>query len=218
MPRRSSVVVDGLSLVGDALDDIDSQIAAVAARMALGNGTPSPSDVRDAAEEIFRGAVESLRMALDAIGQEPTVGLTTTLLAHLSGVQRSAGLMIRAGLRNGIDPEQIRADLADSLRGNDVDTAKYGLSRADMTGLRTVKSDTVRLVADQGFDAVHRAELERIQAKGQAMADWVVSARHKIEDECDDIARKGPYHVDRWPMRPHPFCGCMPREIKTATV
>lgn len=214
MPRRSSIVVDGLDLVGVALDDIDQQIADVAARMALGRGVPSPSDVRDAAEEIFRGSVESLRMALDAIDQEPTVGLITTLTAHLSGVQRSAGLLIRAGIRNNIDPEEIRADLADSLRGNDIDLTKYGLSRADLTGLRTVKSDTVRLVADQGFDAVHRAELERIQSKGQTKANWVLSKRHKIEDDCDELAQKGPYLIDAWPQRPHPYCGCMPQEIK----
>jgi hypothetical protein len=196
-----------------ALEQLDDLVAEVAARMALGGRMmPTSRDVRDAAEEVVRATVNIIRQSLDVLDVTPSVPLGSTALAHLGGVQLTARRMIDGAIRERIPVADLRADLATLLRGGEVDASRYGLTRSDLTGLRTVKSDMERLVTDQLLDAAHVSEVLRLVAAGEVTADWVRSGTGSPCIECDALAAGSPYRLDEWPERPHPYCQCRPKK------
>lgn len=194
-----------------ALTALDTAAAEISARFALDPGLPTSLDVRLSAEQLVREAVAITGDALDAMGRSPSVALTGTALTHLGGVQRTARSMLDAAAREGIPAADVRADLATLLRGGEVDAVRYGLTRSDLTGLRTVFSDMERLVADQIYDAAHLSEVDRLIDLGDEEADWVRAAGARPCVACDELADGSPYRLDEWPDRPHPWCQCRPK-------
>lgn len=216
MAGKLGAVVDGLSVGRDALAAYDDAVAAVAADVAIGTRMPTVEEIADAAETILRESVASLVDALEKLDLDATVPVTTTALAHLSYVRATVRKMIAGAKANGVSVREIRNDLADLLRGEDVNAAKYGLTRSDLTALRTVRGDGERLLVDQMFEATRTFALDNLKRRGEKMARWVLSGRHKDVDICDDLARGGPYLLSKYPPRPHPYCGCMPGLVADA--
>lgn len=200
-----------------ALEQLDQVAAEIAARMALGGRrAPTSDDVRSAAEELVRESVNIIRQSLDVLDMAPSVALGTVALSHLSGVKQTARRMLDAFEREAVTVTQLRADFAALLRGEDVDARRYGLGRPDLSGLRTVKSDMERLVADQIYDAAHWSEVLRLLKAGESVADWERSPGAKPCAACDELVAASPHPLADWPDRPHPWCQCRPRKRKPA--
>lgn len=216
MAGKLGAVIDGLAVSRDALELFDEAVASVAADVALGSRFPTVEEIADSAETILRESVAAINDALDKLGMDATVPLTVTALDHLAYVRTTARTMIREAQARGVSARQLRNDLAELLRGNDIDAGRYGMTRSDLTPIRTLRFDGERLLTDQLFEATRSFALDNLKRRGEKRARWVLSGRHKEVDVCDDLAKRGPYRLSKFPPRPHPFCGCMPGLVRDA--
>lgn len=137
---------------------------------------------------------------------------------HGADAVKSAQRLIRAANKMNLDPKDVRRDLAALIRGHHIAYPNYDLMRTQLSGLKTIQSDAIRLVVNEGNEAIRQSLLDEMPSEppddaegpGRWLIPWELSATHEGEDECDDLAAGGPYQEDEYPETPHPNCGCMP--------
>ncbi len=134
------------------------------------------------------------------------------LAGHEADALRDATRLIRAGEALGLSEARIRRDLAGLLRGDYLPLVDYGFTDPDMSGLRTLYGDIKRIVVSEANNAMREAGVRALSTQRYRQAQWTLSARHRVPDECDDLASHsgGWYPLDAWPDAPHPYCGCYP--------
>lgn len=135
-----------------------------------------------------------------------------------------AQLMVRAG-GTGTNVADSRAfaraldavDVGDLHRGaGTIDFDAYGLTDNDVSELRKLLYDARRIQVSETNNALREGNAASMRESPiVAAAAWQLSGRHPEPDVCDVLAETdafgyGPgfYPPDRWPLAPHPHCGC----------
>jgi hypothetical protein len=131
-------------------------------------------------------------------------------------VERQSRVFLAAAERSDLTALTVQRDLAQLVQGNDIDYSRYGLTRSDMTALRTTEYRARRVAVTETLDVAREATATALGDGGIAAATWTLSPTHTGQDDCDDLAEAdtdlgtGMYALDAWPDGPHPFCACMP--------
>lgn len=123
-------------------------------------------------------------------------------------VERQSNVLFAAASREEVSLSRLRRDFAALVGGNDIDYARYGLDRTDLTALRTTEYRARRVAATETVTAARDSLLGGLDQAGVTAATWTLSPFHPEEDECDELAGQL-FPLDDWPET-HPFCMCQP--------
>lgn len=149
--------------------------------------------------------------------------------AVTSGVSAGRGTLDLARIMANDDPRLLAAldQLRDGPVGNlreelhagidNVDFKAYGLDDLDVKGLRSLLYDARRIHVSESNNASRESNTAALnESPVVTAATWQRSGRHHIPDACDVLASAnlygygpGMFPPDKWPLAPHPFCGCV---------
>lgn len=98
-----------------------------------------------------------------------------------------------------------------------IDYSRYGLTDHDTAKLRKLLYDARRIQVTETNNALRESNAESMRISPiVSAAHWQLSGAHPEPDVCDMLAETdaygygpGYYPPDKWPVGPHPHCGCM---------
>ena len=100
----------------------------------------------------------------------------------------------------------------------------FGLSgdvKRDVRPAASLDWRVEQTISTQSFAAYRETNAEGLKAAPvQMVAEWLISDRHEVPDECDDLAAAdvgygpGMYPPEEWPDAPHPNCQCGQGDIQ----
>jgi hypothetical protein len=161
--------------------------------------------------------------ALAAIASRAKNAATFQTLARRNMKEAAPDLdrLLQQGIARGVSARQLAKDVEKILSGEFPSLQEYGLRVSDLSGLRTVRSDAMRIARSEINNAAREANRQALhQSPIVLAARWQTSGNHQIEDECDDLANadefgfgKGFWRMDEWPVAPHPNCACYAGDV-----
>lgn len=160
--------------------------------------------------------------ALSAIGSRSRNAATfrTLINRHMQDAAPALDQILTAGVARGVTARKLADDVASLLRGNHPSLREYGLRVDDLSGLRTVESDAMRIALSETNNAMREANAMAMRASPVVKAaQWVLSGNHSQECGCEDIAEEdvgfgpGYYAPEDWPVAPHPNCACYAGDV-----
>ena len=97
-----------------------------------------------------------------------------------------------------------------------IEWGAYGIDETEVSAVRGLLYDARRILVTEGNGAHREANAAAMSESPVVIAaKWQLSGRHFRADACDVLAQTdaygfGPgwYPPDRWPVHPHPHCGC----------
>lgn len=213
MPDQHPLVRRRRERAGAELARFDRKARQIAASLSRSRRQHlSPVEISRALLTLRAEGIRRISRAVVAGGGSADRGRASSLLTpHIDDAFASARALRAAAAEKAIRPAVLRRDLHRLIIGQPLQSpGRYGLKAPDVSGLKTVVSDTRRILVSETNAAIRGSILARF-GDGE-LVPWVLSGRHKDHDECDDIAAAGPYRRSEWPDAPHPYCGCMPGE------
>src|SRR4051812_13254090 len=121
----------------------------------------SASEIRDRIRELQRVSVARIENAFADIGDDQSSGVVRAAMdIHASEALDDVSALIRGARDNEIDPDVFRDDVAKLLNGEPIDYLDYGLSPAQVNGIRTLSSDARRLLVSEANEAIRRVALD----------------------------------------------------------
>lgn len=185
------------------------------------------SRTRNAAtfQTLFRRRIVNLAPEVDrfveaAVSRGVGAGRATLDLARIlaNGDARLTAAIAKLTPPPATVEEMISADIRRELQAGvgQIDLESYGIREADVADLRSLLYDARRIQVSETNNAYREANAESMKESPIVMAaKWGLSSRHFIPDECDVLATAdfygygpGYYPPEKWPIGPHPFCGC----------
>jgi hypothetical protein len=140
----------------------------------------------------------------------------TLVNRHLEDAADALDKVIDGAIGTGTSARKLAKDIADLIVGEEIKAGIYGLDGADVSGLKTIWYDSRRIAVSEINNAYRESNAQALESSGIVdAAQWQLSGRHHIEDDCDELAAgssdglpEGYYYLDEWPEAPHPFCLC----------
>lgn len=169
-------------------------------------------------QTLYRRKIVNLAPEIDrylnaAVSSGVSAGRGTLDLARIMANDDPRLLAALDRLRNG-PVGNLREELHAGV--DNVDLAKYGLEEADLKGLRSLLYDARRIHVSESNNAARESNTAALNESPVVIAaKWSTSGRHHIPDACTVLASAnlygygpGLFPPDKWPLAPHPFCGC----------
>lgn len=145
----------------------------------------------------------------------------TLIERNIADATPELDILLTRAVAQGMSPARLTNDIADLLIGdNPTGLGEYGLDPSDVSGLRTIYSDSRRIAVSETNNALREANKISLQESPVQAATWQRSGRHEglgqKRDRCDDYAEEdrfglgqGVWLVEHWPDAPHPYCACV---------
>lgn len=174
--------------------------------------------------------------AFDAVGAAQN--WQTLLRGHIDNAASEANRIIRAGMTEGVGPDELARRLRRYVVGSeeldelfeDAETVTGQVKKIDMRqripeelqdAARQMQYNARRVAMSEIQNARHEAEIQHMIRDPLIRAvKWELSPTHDIQCACDGLARadwyglgRGVYPVGKAPVPPHPFCSCQNRSL-----
>jgi type IV pilus biogenesis protein CpaD/CtpE len=145
----------------------------------------------------------------------------TLIERNIADAAPELDILLTRGVAQGMSPARLTNDIADLLTGSDPHgLGEYGLESKDVSGIRTLYSDSRRIAVSETNNALREANTLSLKESPVLAATWQRSGRHEglkqKHDRCDDYAEEdrfglgqGMWLIEQWPNAPHPYCACV---------
>jgi hypothetical protein len=143
----------------------------------------------------------------------------TLMRRHMLDAAPQLDRLLASAIIRGQSTRNLARDIVTLLQGQDPE----GIDPTDVAGLRTLRSDALRIARTEPLNALREANAQAMMASPIIeAAKWQLSGNHGEQirkygrDACDvlasvlDLYGYGPgYYLPHcWPLAPHPNCAC----------